>query len=253
MFGLLYALALSGPAQARVFNWKEATLAAYVRGTGGTSALGKNAFAASLGTGESVDATSALSYGGEIGAFFAFTPSVHVRIGAELLQSRSVGQAPGVNASGTELYRLNSTVSAFNPNVTLEFSRSSVGILRYFGYLGAGYATASVQNQFTMTAAGTSADGVNDFNEVMAGHAISGALGAGAEILFTDNATCVLDIGYRYMRFSNLKYTGDATTINPSAGVQKGDAVLGTDGQPRVLDLSGVTVGVAFRFYLNFL
>lgn len=251
MFATLIALALGGAANARVFNWKEATLAAFVRANGGATSLGKRAFADALGDGESVDASSRLNYGAEIGVLLAPNPFFHVRFGAELLQYRPVSEASGVNGSGTEMYRLDSSVSVFNPNVTLEYAGMPRGPLRYYGYLGAGYADVTVENKFRMTTAGTGAHGVNDFNELLSGQALAATLGGGVEILFNDNVTCALDLGWRYLRVPSLKYKGDADTIRGSVG--KGAPALNADGEPRTLDLSGPTIGVGFRFYLNFL
>lgn len=251
MFATLIALALGGAAHARVFNWKEATLAAFVRANGGATSLGKHAFADSLGDGEAVDASSRLNYGGEIGVLLAPGPFFHVRVGAELLQYRPISEAAGVDPGGTEMYRLDSSVSVFNPNVTLEFAGMPKGTLRYYGYVGAGYADVTVENKFRMTIAGASAHGVGDFNELLSGQTLSATAGGGVEILFNDNVTCALDLGWRYLRVSSLKYKGDAATIR--GNVTKGEAALNPSGEPRTLDLSGLTVGVGFRFYLNFL
>jgi hypothetical protein len=253
-FCLLWlALAVGVSAEARVFNYKDSTVAPYLRVTGGLSSLGQSAFKDSSGTGTSVDGTSKYSYGGELGLVLAITPSFHMRFGAELMQSRPVTYAPGSSSSGTELFRLDSTMSVFNPNVTFEGVFKSTGATRYFGMAGVGLASLTLENKYAMTSAGTSALGVSDFDEKMTGSAVESHLGVGFETLFTDNATFSMDLGYRYLIVKSLKYKSDVNNIVSPSGVHAGDPVLNSDGSARKLNLSGVNIGVSFRFYLNFI
>lgn len=228
---------LSTTAHARVFNWKDATVAPYMRGTAQTMSLGQSAFEDSIPAGDTIDGSARFGYGGELGVLLGATPFVRVRLGAELMQAQSVGET-------TAAYRLDSSVSVFNPNVTFEYAGMPQGSYRYYGFASVGYAMATVENKFRDSSAG-------DYAEIAEGRSVSGAVGIGVEWLFTESATLALDLGYRYLRLSSLKYKASASGL--SGDVTKGDVALDRAGQPRALDLGGVTVGIGFRFYLNFL
>lgn len=236
-----------------MFSYKDAKLAAYLRATGGLSNLAQNAFKESIGDDDTVDGTVKYFYSGEIGFMAALHSNLNVRIGAELLQHRPVSDAKGTSEAGDELYMLNSSVSAFIPNLTLEYTLPPTGNVRMYLLAGVGYADVTVENRFAMSTAGSAAYGVSDFNELMQGTATSYHLGTGIEFLFTDNVTCAMDIGYRMLQVANLKYKGDVNSILAPAGAAKGDPVLNADGSNRTLNLGGIQVGIGFRFYLNFL
>jgi opacity protein-like surface antigen len=128
-----------------------------------------------------------------------------------------------------------------------------VGNTRFYLAGGAGLAMVTVENRYAMTAAGKSQTGLSDFNELMEGTATSGHVGLGMETLFTDNVTFTMDVGYRYLPVTALKYKGDAKTLQKPGGVSKGDPVVNADGSSRTLNMGGLIIGVGFRFYLNFI
>jgi len=250
---LIAILFAASTASARVFSYKDSSVAAYLRTTGGLSSLGKTPFAESSGDGTSVDGTTKYQYSGEIGVLVA-TGKFNLRLGAEIIQHRPVSDAAGTDSDGDEMFKLTSSVSAFNPALTVEYTFNQQGNTRYYTMLGAGMADVTVENRYTMTTAGSAAfDNVTDYNELMSGSAISGLVGVGLETLFTDNVTFAIDAGYRYLQVSSLKYKGDVNSILVPAGAAKGDPVLNSDGSKRSLNMSGFTVGLNFRFYLNFM
>lgn len=249
---LLLTFGVPNVSQARVFNYKDSGAAAFVRGTGGLISMGQSAFLGGSGANASVDGTSRMDYGGELGVIWAVTPIFHLRLGAELLQAKTVSEAPGTNSSGTRLFNLTSSVSAFNPNLAVEWVWHATGGMRFFWIFGVGYAEVTADNKYTMTSAGQSAFGVGDYQESISGTTLSYLASLGFETLFADNATFALDVGYRGLSVNKLKYKSDANTILSSSGVHKGEAVLNRDGSARTIDLSGLTVGASFRFYLNF-
>jgi hypothetical protein len=249
-FALILALA-PHIAEARVFNFKDSDVAAYVRGTGGLSALDQDPFGNSSGVGTTVNGSTSYDYGAEIGLMLALSPKLHLRIGAEVIQESPVS-APGTNSAGTQLFTLSSSVFVFNPNVALEYVYSTHGNTRFFGELGAGYANVSVVNQYTMTAAGTTAlGGVGSYKETMQDNTMSAIAGLGLETLFTDNATLILDFGYRYLPVKGLVYKAPVDNIVSPGGVTQGQQVLNADGSKRTLNLGGLFGGIAFRFYFN--
>ena len=243
-------LMASTAAQARIFSYKDASVAPFVRGTAGMAQLNQDLFANEPGSGTSVTGTSKYNYGAELGFAFAIGDKAHFLIGAEIFNDSPVN-GTGADASGTQRYTLNSTVFVFNPNVKLEYDYKTTGNTRFYAFGGAGYSMISAANKYTMTAAGTSALGTGDFTESMSANDISYDAGWGLETLFTDNVTFMLDVGYRYLPVKNLTYSSDVTNFMGSQ--TKGSSVLNQDGSKRTLNLSGPVIGVSFRFYLNFL
>jgi opacity protein-like surface antigen len=253
---LLVSAALLGqPAQARVFNYKESSVAPYLRATGGLSSVHQAPFENSSGAGTSINGSTKFDYSGELGVMLALSENAHVRIGAEVIQHRPVSEAAGLNATGGQRFALDSSVSAFNPNLTLEFVvKPGAGSTRYFGLVGVGMADVTVENKYRMTVLGASElGGVSDYTEKLSGKGIEGHLGVGLETVFTDNVTCALDVGYRYLPIKSLKYKSDVNTILIPSGAHKGDDVLNADGSKRKVDLGGPIIGISFRFYLNFI
>ncbi len=238
--------------QARVFSYKDAGVAPFVKVTGGLSALSQNAFDDSSGIDTALEGESKYSYSGELGLSIALSNSANIRLGAELIEHRPV-DGKGKNASGVERFALRSTVVAFNPNVTLEFIYKNLEDVRFFFYCGAGYADITVDNRYTLSATGTSELGVNDFSEKLSTISYSSHAGIGLETHFVDNVTFVADFGYRYLPVRSLKYKGDVNNIINPSGASKGEEALNHDGNSRNLDLSGIYASLAFRFYLNFL
>src|SRR4051812_16800633 len=95
---LLFLFCPSGPANARVFSYKDAGVAAFIRGTGGLSQLNQDAFAHSSG-GAKIDNTTNYDYSGELGVVIGITPVFHLRLGAEVIQHRPVSEAKGLDTA----------------------------------------------------------------------------------------------------------------------------------------------------------
>lgn len=239
--------------EARVFNYKDASLAAFIRGTGGTSGVNQDPFANSSGVDTSVSGKISYAYSGELGAVIGLGDSMNLRIGAEGIQHHPLKEAKGSSPTDVERFTMESSVFVFNPNLTLEFFAAHSGSLRYYGSVGVGYAMIDVENRYTMSP--TNDLSVNtDFNEKMYATSTSYQVAAGLETLFVDNVTFAADVGYRYLKAASLKYRGDVNNFVAAPGTALKDAeVLNHDGSARSLDLSGFFVGVAFRFYLHFL
>lgn len=251
---LLIWLALSSAvSQARVFNFKDSGLGVFLRGTGGLSSVSDEPFGKSSGVDTSMDDESKYQYGGELGAVFGIGDSVNLRIGAEVMRHHPV-KGSGRNPSDQERFELESSTFVFNPNLALEFLFKQSQATRMYVQLGVGYAMVDVENRYDMTSTGTAElGGIDDFNEKMSGVAPSYLLGVGMETQALDNVTLSLEGGYRYIKVSELKYTGDVNNIVSPAGAAKDAPALNHDGSQRELDLGGFFVGAALRFYLHFL
>ncbi len=238
-------------AEARVFNYKEESFAVYFRGTGALSKMDQEAFKYGSGDQTTFDKGVVHHLSGEFGILYVASPTLNVRLAGEIIQAGSV-DAVGSNAAGTKLMDLRSEVHAINPNVTFEFIYAQQAQLRFLAYLGAGMASVTMDNSYTMTADGTSLYGNGDTVEKAQASSISYHGGLGFEVLMADTTTFQMDLGYRHLQVKDLKHKGDGIVI-PNTNVSKGQPVLNYEGSKRSFDMSGLYVGASFRFYIKFL
>lgn len=252
---LLALILLFAPlaAQARVFDFKDSSIAAYLRGIGGMSAVGQEPFGNSCGQDTKVSGETKYQYGGELGFQFAFTDAFRMRLGAEMIQHRPVLEGKGTNPSGVERFEIESDVFIFNPNVTFEYAYKAMPKTKTYVGVGMGMADITIENRYKMTATGSSELGVSDFNEKIHGVSTSFHALIGFETAFVDNATFSLDAGYRYLQTKKLTYKAATNNIVNPSGSAEGDPVLNHDGTDRRMDLGGLYFGATLKFYLNFL
>lgn len=237
-------------ASARKFSFNSEDMAAFFRGTGGLSAVDQDAFDKSSGAATSLSSEkSSFNYGVELGFLLKIHETLNLRLGAEILQAK-VSEVKGKNASGTELFTLESDIFAFNPMANLEFAWGASETSRFIGYLGFGLASVRLDNKYEMTTTGTSELSQNSFTEKSEGSFVNGVVGVGWEGLFVDNVTAMVDVGYRFLDVNKLKHSAD----NPVMGggtASKGSEVTNADGSQRTFDLGGPYIGLSFRFYID--
>ena len=249
---LLVAVATPSVSWARVFNFKNEYLASYLRATGGTSAAGSDAFSIAGGTDTVYADEVAYNFSGEIGFLLRFKDRVTVRVGMEVLQTKPLNEISGKNPSGVNRFLLTSKVLVLQPVATIEVNLAPNPESRFYFFAGAGLSDVTMDNEFAMTATGTSElGGITDFAEKTTAYGISGHGGVGYEILMADTVTVAFELGYRYLPVPKLEFKNDVTTIAQGA-VVKGDTVLNYDSSKRSLDMSGPFVGLGFRFYIDF-
>jgi hypothetical protein len=237
------------PAQARVFDMNKETFGPYFRVSGGTSTLGKTAFEDATGGDETFASEVAMTYSGEFGFLWATKP-INLRVAAEMIQPTALLKNKASNAAGDELYSLDSKVSAILlPKVALEFNLRQRQNFRIFAGAAAGMATVTLSNAYTFTSAGQTAfSGISDYTESAKGTLYSAEGFIAFESLLSDTTTFCFDLGYRALKAPTLKFTEDAATIQGAKAA--GDNLTNADGNDRAIDLSGVYLGLAFRFYL---
>jgi hypothetical protein len=251
MAGALLVILFSWSASARVFDMKDLNFAPYVRGTFGPSEMGKEAYVHAGGTGTDTTGTVPYNYSGELGFVWRVTQSVNLRVGAEIMQSSPVTNATGSSGAGVTYYTVDSNIFVFNPNLAIEIVLKHWKEDRLFLDFGAGYATVSLKNSYTMTTAGTAAlSSLTDFTENGTGTAIPVLMSVGYEYHFADRAMLFTELGYRYFKVTSLDHTGNEKTIAEPNGNNKGDPLLNSNGSHRAFDLSGFFAGLSFRFYL---
>ncbi|QDK44265.1 hypothetical protein DOM22_03395 [Bdellovibrio sp. ZAP7] len=232
-------------AEARVFDINRDTVAPYFSLTGGPSAVGKSGYE-NEATGVNVSGDSKYTYGGEFG-FLVSTKPMNLAFGIEFLKPGVVDNISGTNSGGTQLYSATSEVLGYAPKVTLEFNLHGDNVSRSFVAVGLGYATVSLKNSYTMTAAGTSAYPGVDTTIESKGNATELSAGLGYEGILSDTVTYAFQFGYRQLKVDNLKYSKDYNTFNGT--VSSGGSVH-NGASNRVLDLSGGFLSLGFRFYM---
>lgn len=249
-FCLPAAMALgSWKAEAKAFSFKTEAMAAYVRGGGGLSRVAQDTYGNSSGAAIFADEPVKFNLLGEIGAQFTLG-ALNIRLGLEVLRPKET-LIEGKNSSSTTLFTLTSAVFAYSPTMTFEYVYSDLNVVRFYGFLSAGYSFVTLDNEYEMTTAGNTAfSPATSYTEKADGTAMGGVLGMGFETMFVDNATFSLDVGYRHLVVDNFKHKGTGAIIGDSS-ISKGDPVLNQDGSARKLDLGGLTIGAMFRFYIN--
>jgi len=254
--GLLLVLGsviLGQSAEARVFSFKNEGIASYLHGTYGPSMLSQQPYATSSGVDTSLDKKFTYNVSGELGLLWVVSDRMAFRLGVEALQGYpAIKEAIGSNPSGQQRMSVNSSVFAIHPSAALEYYFSLQNSYRIFGYAGAGYAMVTMQNNYTLTAQGTSdLGGITDYGEQSKATATSIIGGAGIEVHFSDTTTFLFDLNYRHLPVKNLTYQNSAT--GTQGAFVNGQPVLNDDGSKRAIDLSGMSVGIGFRFYIKVL
>jgi len=241
----LMSVFLCFEAQARVFDMNSESFAGYFLVTGGTSGLGQGAFSGEASN-VSFDNSAKYNYSGEFG-FIYVQSAVALRFGLEILAPESVNTT--ASRGGTNLYSDTSTVLGLIPKLTVEVKLSSNNVYRSFLGFSAGYATVTMKNDYTLTAAGQSAfPGVSDNNVQAKGIGTLLSASIGIERLLNDATTFMVEAGYRELMINSLNYTSAVTTFAGSE--TSGSQDVDVNGQARKLNLSGPFISLGFRFYL---
>lgn len=250
IFQLMLFLLLVGPqVHSRVFEFKDEWLAGYIRGTGTWSQLGGDAFAASSGADTFFSDKPKYHLSGEFGFVWAPTDRVAVRLGLESIMSQKLKEIDGKDAGGTILMKVDSQVSAFNPNLSLELSFISEDKQKLFMFGGAGYSMVRVSTEYGLTAAGQTLYSItDDYKESLEGLSYSGHAGVGYEVHMVDTVTALFELGYRHFILRELKHRSSVEAIG--GPVSKGETARTNTGKKRKLDMGGVFLGLSFRFYM---
>lgn len=237
---------------ARKFDYNDGVVGAYVGGTIGLNRLQKTPFEPGKPTTVSYPDFGGINYGysGMLGLNLTLKNRLSIKVGVELLYSSKAKDMEGKNSSGAVLFSETSESLGVNPEMMIEINvvrgtkhRVSVGG-------GAGYLTGSIRNDVKMTAAGQTQLGVGNYIEEGQGTGISAKVFSNFEFVLLDNISMVLQLGYRYARVGELKYTRDANLPAPFGAVTKGQTMRNNDGSNRIMDMSGPFAGAQFVFWM---
>lgn len=247
-FGFLsFLLLISGSlAHARVFDINKESFAAYFAASGGVSAIGVNAVKNETASSLNYSGGSNLNYAGEFG--FLFSKSLlSLKFGIEILKP-SLLESTASTAAGEDYYSVEGTILGYAPKLGLEVNLHGNQVSRSYISVAGGLANVTMKNEYSMTAAGSSALGVSNHSAESKGSGTLWEASLGYENILTDTTTLAVEFGYRQLRIDNLQYTKDVSTF--SGANTSGDAVKNADGTAPNLDFSGGFISLGFRFYL---
>lgn len=246
---LFFALLLSfSSAHARVFSFSDATIGTFFKGSIGMTVLKDQAFKDSSGSATvAFDKTVPFQFGGEFGIVFA-RPFGGFRISLDLVSPRKLEGVTGSNSSGVSLMTFDSQITGFGPGGHLEFYLSQGKQSKTVLSIGASYLTVNVLNSYRLTADGNAAyPSIVDHTEETTGRGFSPMVSLGLEFSAFDNVTILADVGYRYLILDSFTFVREGTTF--TGGMGAGTSAKNSLVQERLLSLSGVFTGIAFRFY----
>jgi hypothetical protein len=232
---------------ARVFDINTEKFASFFRGSYAPSALGKTAFENASANNEIYNAEVKSLQSGEFG-FIHATRYLNIKYSIEVVRTPSLSAVIATNASGTELYSLASDISAVVPKIGFEFNLKQWRQTRISLNTSVGQGNLVLTNAYTFTEAGTAATSRTDYTEEGRATAtlLDGALAF--ETLLFDTTTFLIDVGYRQMKFTEIKHNRDCAGL--IGNNVKGDVMVDVDGTNRVIDLTGSYVGLGFRFWI---
>jgi len=237
---------LSSIAQARTFDFKKESFASYFRGTYGTSNAKDSTFGGAVAENVTADKSVTGAASGEFGFLFS-GEKVGFRVGLEYLVPRSMTEVKFADRNENVLATANTKITALIPLGGLEFPAYRSGTARMIIGVGGGLAMVNVENQYVLTTAGRTRFGLDDFTESASGQGLLAQTYVGYEFLLTDTVTMMGDLGYRYCKVSSLKSSRSQESF--SNDQTEGGDLLNADGSVRSVDLSGLFVGLGFRFY----
>ena len=240
-------LFLSESSWARVFDINSEKFAAFFRANYGPTSIGKAAFEGASSYNETYESGLTSIQAGEFG-FARASRYLSFRFAIEVVRPPSLKEISATDASAVRLYTLNSDISAVIPKFGFEFNIKQWRASRMFINTSMGQASLVLSNAYTFTTDGTTLTGVTDYTEE--GRATASLIEAalGFESLLFDTTTFTFDIGYRSLKFSEIKHNRDAVTLSGSK--VKGDSMLNTDGTARAIDLTGYYASLGFRFWI---
>jgi len=245
---VLLLLLLAIPAQARVFNLQNESFAPYFRGSIGLSSVGKSPYAHSSGTSTSFDKEAESNYTGEAGLLFT-SKSIGFSLGVEFLNAGKVS-ATGSSSTDTEWMSLDSQIKGtfLKAGMLIMHPSESTAYRSYIG-VNVGYGNLKMQNEYQLTAAGTSEYSLSAVDESAVTESFLAELSLGFEFSFADVSTMFVEGGYRYLQADDWKYKGSGTNFMGSYA--DGDAVLNHDGTKRQVNLSNWFLAIGFRIYID--
>ncbi len=227
--------------EARVLILSDEKFASYFSIESNASKLTSNPYDQNLASVTSYSDEYKTGAGGEFGFVYS-TPYVGWRFSFEIIKPSKLKEVNALAGSAIK-YQVDSDVTAVAPKLGIEIHLNKKPNYRFylFGYYGS--SSLTMTNAYTATIAPVSSHTVEAKS---AATEVGGGLGF--ENSFVDTTSFIVEIGYRTLVFSEVKYSKDVVTFQGAKTV--GELLKNLDGTNRSLDFTGYTVSAGFRFWL---
>lgn len=236
-------------AQARIYNTQTDKMAVYVRGSLDQSSVDNTLATESQGNGVNLSAKYPYKVSGELGMAFS-NPFMSIRPAIEIIRPPEIESSSGRRASDdVELYTVKSELSILAPKISFDANIHVWQTARLYLSAAYGYAMLTGRNSYSINATGTSQfGGLTDFHEELTGTSALYEGSLGYESLLSDTTTFAVEGGYRSLVFDSVEYKTGVTNFQGSKN--SGQSALNMNGKKRSIDLSGIVIGLSFRFWL---
>lgn len=238
--GSLLLFLLPWQAQARIFDLNRFTLASTLVYSAASTRL-SNMPMHGMSTATSFAEEYKLPTSYEFGmvysdGFYGF------RFGFEVIKPAGIAGDAKSNSATLYHYDNNLLATAFKLGLDINFYNTNSYRVGAFGYYGNATLTDT-----TVYSSVNVAPNVNHTVETKASAPVY-AGGMFAEFAAFDTTTFIIEVSYRSLKFSALKYNADVTSFDGAK--EKGGVVQNLDGTDHEIDFTGVVAAVGIRIYL---
>jgi hypothetical protein len=238
----------SCPAQARVFNFENESVAPYLNLRGGMSGLGSAPYqwqsAASYG-GDDVG----FNYGGEFGVYFSLG-ALGLGLGMLVDSFDPVTGGTGADAGGSQLFTVNTEGISYGPHLFFDYILSAQPSSRWKLVVGGGYQYLKLENNYNFTTAGQAlVSGQSSLLETYKTSALFATLGVATEFVMAGTTTMSILLGYHHSFAEQWNYDGGVTNFAGTNG--PGAAVVFEDASTKTMDWSYPFLQLGFQFYVD--
>ena len=232
-------LVLSVESSARVFDMRNEEKGAYFSGTLSNVTVGSSLYQNESSASQYTEGVRTLT-GGEFG-LFRTAERAAIKLGFEFLIPTEVKDA-AASLNDVRQYKIKSTGIIYAPKLGVDLNLISRGTFRWLLSGSVGWARLNYTNIYTevvLPAGDHSVEYIAD--------EVTWTGSTGLEFFMMDTTTAIIEVGYRSLNFSKMKYHKSVTTFTGEKN--GGDAVKNQDGSPRTANFGGIFGSLSFRFY----
>lgn len=226
-------------ASARVFDMRREERGSYLSGSLGNVTVGQNLYQNESTATQYTEGVNTMA-AGEFG-FFRTGERAAIRFGVEVMIPKEIKEATA-SLNGTVQYKIKSTGIIYAPKVGVDLNLLYGPTYRWLLSGSVGLARLNYKNIYTEVLLPE-----GDHTVEYVADTLTWTGSTGLEIFVMDTTTAILEVGYRSLNFSSLKYHQSVTTF---AGEKSGgDGVNDINGAARTANFSGIFGGITFRIY----
>lgn len=239
---LLFFIIFTGlVTQARVLSLSDEKFASYFSLEGGTSVLASSPYDENLASVTSFSQEYKTSLGGEFGFIYS-SPYIAWRFSFNILKPSKLKETRAFAGTNVE-YIVESDITTIAPKLGIEIHLNKKPNYRFFLFGNLGSSNLTMSNTYT-----SATGGVADHTVQAKSSATETGGGIGFESSFVDTTAIVIELGYRNLKFKEVKYSKDVTTFQGAKTA--GDMLMNLNGENKSLNFSGYYACIGFRFWL---